>query len=169
MNGQGKWRWIAPAALVVALVLCGSALGAPVGQISEFSTPTAGSGPEGIVAGPDGNLWAAEFAANRVSEINPTTGAITEFTAPTAGGGPVGVALGPDGNIWFTEQQHIARLRPDGTITEYKIPLPDGLRTNSANGIGSLGGKILVKSLPWPLGPGSIDLSAIKALTLVRI
>jgi len=33
----------------------------------------------------------------------------------------------------------------------------------------SLGGKILVKSRAWPVGPRSVDLSAIKALTLVRI
>jgi hypothetical protein len=52
------------------------------------------------------------------------------------------LVLGPDKSIWFTEQQHIASLRPDGTIAEYKISFPDGLRTNSANGIGSLGGKL---------------------------
>ena len=28
--------------------------------IAEFTTPTAGSGPQGITAGPDGNLWFTE-------------------------------------------------------------------------------------------------------------
>ena len=60
MNGPGKWRWIVPAAVLVALVLSGSSLAAPVGQISEFATATASAVPEGIVAGPDGNLWYAE-------------------------------------------------------------------------------------------------------------
>jgi streptogramin lyase len=129
VNGPGKWRWIVPAALVVALVLSGSTLAAPLGQISEFPTPTAGSGPEGIVAGPDGNLWAAEFFANRVSEIDPTTGAITEFTAPTAGGGPVGVALGPDGNIWFTEfaADKIGEINPvTHAVSDFAIPTATG-------------------------------------------
>ena len=103
MNGPGKWRWIVPAALGVALMLSGSSLAALVGQISEFPTATASAGPEGIVAGPDGNLWYAELNANKIGEVNPATGASTEFTPPTANSGPLGVALGPDGNIWFTE------------------------------------------------------------------
>jgi hypothetical protein len=71
LNGPGKWRWVVPAALVVALALSGSTFAAPVGQISEFPTPTANSSPEGIVAGPDGNLWFAELGANRIGEVNP--------------------------------------------------------------------------------------------------
>ena len=79
MNRPAKWRWIVPTALLAALALSGSSVAAPVGQISEFSTPTPASGPEGIVAGPDGNLWFAEINASKIAEINPTTGAISEF------------------------------------------------------------------------------------------
>ena len=34
----------------------GVALGAPLGQTSDFATPTISSGPEGIAVGPDGTL-----------------------------------------------------------------------------------------------------------------
>ncbi|HEY2437152.1 MAG TPA: hypothetical protein VGH93_08215, partial [Solirubrobacteraceae bacterium] len=48
--------------LVLALGVGGSALSAPLGQISDFTTQTMNSQPEGMVAGPDGNLWFAEFS-----------------------------------------------------------------------------------------------------------
>jgi streptogramin lyase len=125
LNGPGKWRWVVPAALVVALALSGSTFAAPVGQISEFPTPTANSSPEGIVAGPDGNLWFAELGANRIGEVDPTTGVIAEFPVPTAGGGPLGVAVGPDGNIWFTEffAGKVGEINPvTHAISDFAIP-----------------------------------------------
>ena len=88
---------------VVALALSGSSLAAPVGQISEFATPTPASQPEGMVAGPDGNLWFAELDASKIGEINPSTGAIAEFPTPTPNSEPIGITTGPDGNLWFTE------------------------------------------------------------------
>ena len=60
-----------PAALGVTLVLSGSTLAAPMGQITEFSTATANAGPEGMVAGPDGNLWYAEINANKIARGKP--------------------------------------------------------------------------------------------------
>jgi len=111
--------------MLVALALSGTALSAPVGQIAEFATPTAGSLPEGIVAGPDGNLWFAEFLANHIVELNPSTGGMTEFTPPTAASGPTGVALGPDGNIWFTEfgAGRIGEINPvTHAVTDFAIP-----------------------------------------------
>src|SRR4029077_12946490 len=38
--------------------------------ITEFPIPTANSSPYGITAGPDGNLWFVETAANKIGEIN---------------------------------------------------------------------------------------------------
>jgi streptogramin lyase len=111
-------------ALALALVASGSALGAPLGQISDFLTPTMNSQPEGIVAGPDGNLWFAEFSGNKIAEVNPTTRAITEFSVPTAMSQPLGVALGPDGSIWFTEfaADKIAEINPvTHAITQFNI------------------------------------------------
>jgi streptogramin lyase len=111
--------------LGLALGLGASALAAPVGQTGDFATPTASSGPEGIVAGPDGNLWFAEFAASKIGELNPVTHAITEFATPTAASGPLGITLAPDGNLWFTEwgASQIAEINPvTHAISEFPTP-----------------------------------------------
>ena len=50
--------------------------------ITEFPIPTNAGRPHGITAGPDGNLWFTEWAANKIGTINPTTHAITEFAIP---------------------------------------------------------------------------------------
>jgi streptogramin lyase len=49
--------------------------------VTEFPVPTAGSGPEAITTGPDGNLWFTEAAGNRIGRITPA-GVITEFPLP---------------------------------------------------------------------------------------
>jgi virginiamycin B lyase len=74
---------------------------AAAGTITEF--PTANSGPFGITAGPDGNLWFADPGGNKIGRIT-TGGAITEFRIHTQSSFPVGITTGPDGNLWFTEE-----------------------------------------------------------------
>ena len=114
-----------PAALGVTLVLSGSTLAAPTGQIAEFSTATANAGPEGIVAGPDGNLWFPEAAADKIGEVNPGTGATADFAVPTAGSFPLGIAVGSDGNLWFTEfaANKIGEINPvTHAISDFTIP-----------------------------------------------
>src|SRR5262249_50703404 len=92
--------------------------------ITEF--PTAGSSPEGISAGPDGNLWFTEFNGNNVGMINPATHAIAEFPVPLASAGPRDTTAGPDGNVWFTEESagyKIGMINPaTHAITEYPVP-----------------------------------------------
>jgi virginiamycin B lyase len=84
----------------------------------EVLIPTANSTPGAITVGPDGNLWFVEQAGNNIGRITPT-GSITEFAIPTAGANPQGIIAGPDGNLWFTEQTQIARITPQGVITEF--------------------------------------------------
>jgi virginiamycin B lyase len=72
-------------------------------SVIDFPTPTASADPAGIVAGPDGNLWFAEFTANKIGMINPATHATADFAIPTAGGNPFSITAGADGNLWFTE------------------------------------------------------------------
>jgi hypothetical protein len=74
----------------------------PAGAVIEFSVPTSNSFPEGITAGPDGNLWFTEnhVNVNRIGKIAPA-GTITEF--PSSGvPEPTEITAGPDGNLWFT-------------------------------------------------------------------
>ena len=47
---------------------------AMVNAISEFAVPTASASPEGITAGPDGNLWFVEQLADKIGMINPGEG-----------------------------------------------------------------------------------------------
>jgi streptogramin lyase len=139
---------------VVAVVATGAALAAlapptaSAGKISEFSLPSAtpvnqstgittGNGPVGIVKGPDGNLWFAEYATNKIGRITPG-GNVTEFAIPTQPGGttpelsgafPGGIAAGPDGKVWFTEagSHKIGRVTTNGEITEFPLPTDNTL------------------------------------------
>ena len=72
-----------------------------------MSHPTAGSGPYGIVTGPDGALWFTECQASQVGRIT----AQRVFTAEiTTGGCPSAIALGPDGNLSFVKNNSIVKL-----------------------------------------------------------
>jgi serine/threonine protein kinase len=106
----------------------GTSQASPAGSITEFSV---GSSPEGITAGPDGNLWFTEDIGNQIGRISPG-GTIKEFPVPTVGD-EVGITAGPDGNLWFTEDigNQIGRISPSGTIKEFPIPTagsnPEGI------------------------------------------
>ena len=41
----------------------------PSGNVTEFTTPSAGSMPSGITAGPDGNIWFTEPAVGKVGKL----------------------------------------------------------------------------------------------------
>ncbi len=124
---------------IIAAVL--AVLWAPTAVASDdtrymYILPASSSGPEGIAAGPDGNMWFTETCGNKIGRITPT-GTITEFPLPnTNASGPRGIAAGPDGNLWFTEGTgppgcppgRVGRITPDGTITEYPLPQPSNQR-----------------------------------------
>ncbi len=89
------------------------------GQITEYSL----SGrPEGIAAGPDGNLWFADPLTNEIGKIT-TSGVVTEYAVPKESY-PDAIAAGPDGNLWFTDElsNKIGKITTSGTITEYSLP-----------------------------------------------
>ena len=105
----------------------------PTGQITEFTLPTAGSEPRGIVAGPDGNLWFTEAGpgGHKIGRITPN-GVITEFALPDQNADPNAITRGPDGNIWFTGQDFttargmnpptfIGRISLTGEVTVFRI------------------------------------------------
>jgi streptogramin lyase len=85
-----------PFLLLASLLVVGAAV--PSAQArprgKQYSVPTAGSGPLGIAAGPDGALWFTEQSGNRIGRIT-TGGVFTEF--PTSSSSPLGIAAGPDG------------------------------------------------------------------------
>jgi virginiamycin B lyase len=76
------------------------------GGFVEIAAP-AGSTPNYITTGPDGNLWFTDPGNNAIGEfatsITMTTN-ITEYALPTPGSKPQAIVTGPDGAIWFTEK-----------------------------------------------------------------
>jgi len=122
-------------------------------SITEFPTPTSGSQPVQITAGPDGNLWFTESVANQIGEINPTTDAISEFALPTGDSFPEGITAGPDGNVWFTltGSGRIGEINPTThAIKDFATPTansepvgitvgPDGNLWFTENGAGQIG------------------------------
>ena len=99
------------------------------GAIYEYPIPTAGSGPTGIAAGADGNLWFTEGSANKIGRIT-TAGSFTEFPVPTPGSGLSDIAAGPDGNLWFTEASanKIGRITTSGPVA---TPTPTSTPTRT--------------------------------------
>src|SRR5262249_18717279 len=58
----------------------------------------AGSSPQGIGKGTDGNIWFTE-SSDKIGRITPS-GTVTEFPLPSSGGGtslPLDIVAGPDG------------------------------------------------------------------------
>jgi len=72
------------------------------GKVTEFTVPTADSGPSGICIGPDSAIWFTEDAADKVGRMT-TTGKFTEYVVPTPSSKPGGIAPGADGALWFVE------------------------------------------------------------------
>ena len=97
---------------------------AQISGVSEYPIPTISSLPTSLVNGPEGNLWFDESNAQKIGRIS-TSGVITEYYTTSS---PVSIVIGPDGNLWFTEIAFplpaIARITPDGVLTEFRLPNP---------------------------------------------
>ena len=130
--------------LLGLLALPGVAAAAPnvVGQVEEFPLG-AGTRPEAMVSGPDGNLWFAGIQylgtgfADVVGKVTPT-GKRTEFQVGTHSDnlGLSDIAVGPDGNLWFTEggRPKVGRITTAGQITEFNLPTPDASPASIVSG-----------------------------------
>src|ERR1019366_8901039 len=101
----------------------------PTGSVTEFNAGVGfQSGPDGITAGPEGDMWFTELSASRIGRITPT-GDVTEFSLGLApGSGPDEITLGPDGNLGFTEvcSIRIGRITPKGVVTEFSNGMSSG-------------------------------------------
>jgi streptogramin lyase len=122
-GGRVLPRTLSRAIFVLAVVAAGLPGLAAAQGIDEFPIPTSGAAPFGITAGPDGELWFTERAANKIGRIT-LAGVFTEFPVPTASSDPRGITAGSDGNLWFTEElgNNVCRMTTAGVITEFPIP-----------------------------------------------
>ena len=74
----------------------------PAGHVTEFrSGISAGASPDGITAGPDGNLWFTEISRPDRADYAGGTSPSSAPAHPRRG--TFGITAGPDGNLWFTE------------------------------------------------------------------
>jgi streptogramin lyase len=180
-------RLPAPRAIVglcaaIALLACAAfassaSASAPLGEIAEFGEANglpAGSEPQDIVAGAEGNMWfTARGATPAIGRITPS-GAITEFTAglkPGSASKPQDITLGPEGDLWFADsscendEQLVTILgSPTGgtfTLTfegETTVPIaysPSGEAGHNARAI-----LAALNELP-ALAPSSVEIGAI--------
>jgi virginiamycin B lyase len=97
-------------------------------SITEMMVPSGGkAGPDGLVAGPGGTLWFADYNSDKIGVVSANTHKMTEYQLPTNNAQPLGITLGPDGNIWFTEsgvgQIGVFNVA-NQTITEYSLSSP---------------------------------------------
>jgi len=129
---------LAIAAIAAIAAFRGAAAPAATIPIAEFSVPTAGAGPGGIVAGPEGDLWFTEIEANKIARITPAGAIVDEFPVPGSllTELPAGIVLGPDGNLWFTELESnlVGRLTPAGVVTRFQVPTPNSAPTDIVAG-----------------------------------
>ena len=103
------------------------------GSTTRFRLPAGSFFPNGVAAGPDGNVWFTTF--DKVGKITPS-GIITLFSPPSAGSAVFDITTGPDGNLWFTERNtgNIGQVTPSGTITEFATPAQPGRLRDIAAG-----------------------------------
>ena len=130
-------RWAPLAAAVVALLLITTFMlvrqstnrqPAATPTFTSFTTPSRGSMPAAIVAGPDGAMWFAETSVARIGRIDEG-GTASEYPLSNPNAAPTSIAAGPDGALWFTESgaNQIGRIGVDGHITEFRIPTPNAI------------------------------------------
>ena len=103
------------------------------GQITEYDLPGAGSNPEQLVLGPDGNMWFTESTVNggTIGRVS-ADGSIATFALPE-GHELGGIAPGRDGTLWFTDAVfgqrrivgRIGRITPTGTMHFFALPIAE--------------------------------------------
>lgn len=79
-------------------------------------------------------MWFTQAGRNQIGRF--TTGATPSFTNFQTTGSPRGITPGPDGNLWFTQPgfDRVARITPDGTITEFNLPSEESNPTEITSG-----------------------------------
>jgi virginiamycin B lyase len=97
--------WYLQSAIGVVGHLTSLTATAPTGMT--IAVPS-GPGLRAITAGPDGNMYFTEPAANNIARVLIGATApndITEYPVPSANAGLIDLVTGPDGNIWFVENK----------------------------------------------------------------
>lgn len=141
------------------------------GSVKHFTVAASNVQLEGIVTGPDGNLWVTQFVvgsthfSNKVIRLTPQ-GKKRTFTV---GSGPDEICVGPDRALWFTQKDaySIGRLTTSGAYHSFSVGnryvepagiavAPDGtIWFTDFSGIAGVGHMTLKGTIAFVSVPGS--------------
>lgn len=132
------------------------------GVVTEYPLPSSSSGPQGIVAGPDGALWFFEHKASKIGRIT-VDGAITEFPIQLTGGyGNTvtgSITVGSDGALWFPKGFNysnftavIGRITTAGVMSEFPLGMQTGMPMRITAGSD---GALWIVGYPATAGPNA--------------
>ncbi len=110
------------------------------GRPEIFVRGSAFRGVNGILFGPDGNLWLTSVVTPLLAAMDPDSGEIVERYSTAEGvKGPDDLAFGPDGSVYWTDITfgEVARRTPDGT-TSVVANLGPGVNPITFSGDGRL-------------------------------
>jgi streptogramin lyase len=129
-----------------------------VGAITCYSADSSNE-RDAITTGSDGALW---FTMNYPATIGrmTTSGQLTVYTDPGIFPSHYEV-LGPDRAVWFQQSNgtgEIGRIAPDGTVSDFTVPLPVGYSFGGSGGLafdalGTLWFGMSVTSMHDPTAP----------------
>jgi streptogramin lyase len=93
---------------------------------SQWTLPTAASGPWDVAIDHSGKIWVTEHFANKIAEFDPVTQTfVKEVATPATNSNPYGITVDAANNVWFTENNGavamIAEYTSAGQLLEYKI------------------------------------------------
>lgn len=94
-----------------------------VGKVAEWPVPTPKFARD-PAPGPDGNIYIAVMAGNRIARFDTRSKTFNEWDLP-AGARPHGLLVDAEGIVWYTGNGNgtIGRLDPKtGKVTEYRAP-----------------------------------------------
>lgn len=91
--------------------------------VVEYLLPTPHGVPGRLAAAPDGSVWFAETAGDRIVHMT-AAGLIRAFPLPVEDCRPDGTCIAPDGAVWFYEGNALSvdRLEPDGHLVRFAVP-----------------------------------------------
>jgi virginiamycin B lyase len=96
--------------------------------IKSFPIPTSSSGPNAIVAGPNGTMWFTEFTAGKIGEFFISNQTFREFAVPVANSNPDSLAIDQFGTVWFSDYS-LGRIwslnSTSGVFHQFQIPTPN--------------------------------------------